>query len=97
MKRYSAIEQMYEGERGLGDLIPLSEEYKKHFGRFLDCYEKFVPKIKYNEELSKLFEEIMNASDEAHCEGVFMHYREGFRFGVLMGLDIAGYNDEKDA
>lgn len=34
MKRYSAIEQMYEGERGLGDLIPLSEEYKKHFGRF---------------------------------------------------------------
>lgn len=39
----------------------------------------------------------MNASDDAHCEGVFTHYREGFRFGVLLGLDIAGYNDEKDA
>ena len=88
MKKLSPILQMYYGKRGDSDLIVCTKEYS----RLADVLEKhdnaFREKIKDNEELLSLFDTVLDANADLHCESVDMHYVEGFRFGFLMALDV---------
>ncbi len=86
MERYSAIKDMYYGRRGDGQLIEPNEEYheqaKKQF--------EIVDKLKDDKEGQDLVEEFFWASAGVEAAAVEQHYQEGFSFGVLMGLEIAG-------
>ena len=72
----SAILQMYFGERGNCEQIPQSMKYRNLLDDFLD-----------SERL--LYNAIASALEQVNIESAQNHFSEGFRFGLLMGLDVA--------
>ena len=90
MEKYSAIKDMYYGRRGDGQLIQPSEEYHEHAAKQNDIAEKLKERLKDDEEGLELLDQMFWESAGAEAAAVDQHYREGFSFGVLMGLEIAG-------
>ena len=90
MERYSAIKDMYYGRRGDGQLIKPSEEYHEQAAKQFEIVEKLKEKLKGDKEGLELIEAFFWASAGAESAAVDQHYCEGFSFGVLMGLEIAG-------
>ena len=90
MEKYSAIKEMYYGRRGDGQLIQPSEEYHQQAGRHNEIMEKLQEKLKGDKEGLELLEQLFWASAGLESVAVDQHYCEGFSFGVLMGLEIAG-------
>ena len=90
MKKYSAILEMFYGRRGEGQLIKTTEEYQKQAEKLADIAERLKEKLKDDEEGFELLEEFFFASAGEESAAVDEHYREGFAFGVLMGMEIAG-------
>lgn len=86
--KYSAIEQMYYGDRGKGELLEASQEYKLCYNSFCTLHDKFMEKIKDDLELRDMFNDLLNALQEAHAVDAKDSYAAGFRFGALMQMDI---------
>lgn len=86
--KYSAIEKMYYGERGQGELLNMSEEYKQSHNEFSALYKKFREKIEEDPDLLELFDQVMDAYSDAHAVDLKDRYAAGFRFGALMQMDI---------
>ena len=89
MKLQSAIEQMYYGKRGQGQLIRASAEEQECWRMVEQCRQEILNKIEQTPEIEKLFDDLDEAVYNACGEEAQQHYAAGFRFGVLMGLDIA--------
>ena len=89
MRKYSAIQEMYYGQRGDGQLIPTNEEYHEHSVKQAEIIEKLEGKFKEDKEGLALLEQLFNESSGMEAAAVEQHYREGFAFGVLMGMEIA--------
>ena len=89
MKTYSAIMDMYYGRRGDGQLIKPSEEYHERSNRVYEIIERLQEKLKEDAECLKLLDDLFLASAGTEAAATDQHYREGFSFGVLMGLEIA--------
>ena len=89
MNNYSAIKEMYYGRRGDGQLIKPDEGYHMHASKLSDIAERLKEKLKEDPESLKLLEELFWVSAGAESAAVDKHYREGFSFGVLLGLEIA--------
>lgn len=86
--KYSAIEQMYDGDRGKGELLAASKEYKLCYDAFSNLYEIFRKAIENNAELVEMFDDVLDALGEAHAVEIKDRYAAGFRFGALMQMDI---------
>lgn len=90
MEKYSAIREMYYGRRGDGQLIQPSEEYYQRADKHNEIVEKLKEKLKEDKEGLELLDQLFWASAGVEAAAVDQHYCEGFSFGVLMGLEIAG-------
>ena len=90
MEKYSAIKEMYYGRRGDGQLIKPNEEYHEQAEKQFEIVEKLKEKLKDDKEGLDLVEAFFWASAGVEAAAVDQHYCEGFSFGVLMGLEIAG-------
>ena len=86
--KYSAIEEMYKGEMGKGELLTTSLDYKKRYDAFSNLYEIFRKAIENNAELLEMFDDVLTALKEAHAVDAKEKYAAGFRFGALMQMDI---------
>ena len=89
MNRYSAITEMYYGRRGDGQLIKPNEEYHERSSKLYEIVEKLQERLKEDKECLKLLDDFFLASAGTEAAATDQHYREGFSFGVLMGLEIA--------
>ena len=90
MKSYSAIREMFYGRRGDGQLIQPNEEYQKETDKIVTAMETLKEKLKDDKEGLELLELLCWSSSGAEAAAVEQHYREGFSFGFLMGMEIAG-------
>lgn len=90
MEKYSAIREMYHGRRGDGQLIQSSEEYRQRASELVEIVEKLKEKLKDDKEGLELLDQIFWASAGLEAAAVDQHYCEGFSFGVLIGLEVAG-------
>ena len=90
MNSYSAIREMFYGRRGDGQLIQPNEEYHKEIDKIVTAMETLKEKLKDDKEGLELLEILCWASSAAESAAVEQHYREGFSFGFLMGMEIAG-------
>lgn len=81
---------MYYGRRGDGQLIKPNEEYQEQIGKQCEIVEKLKEKLKDDEEGLELLDQMFWASAGTEAAAVAQHYKEGFSFGFLMGLEIAG-------
>ena len=86
--KYTAIEQMYHGDRGKGELLEASKEFKLCYDAFCMLHDKFREKIKNKPQLLNMFDEVIDALEEAHAVDARDSYAAGFRFGALIQMDI---------
>ena len=56
---------------------------------FSSADEALTKLLKAGSEEDRLYRQFKEHIDEAACEECESYYKEGFRFGVLLGLDIA--------
>lgn len=89
MEEYSAIQDMYCGRRGTSEYIKHSQRYQELLTEYIEATEELERELKKFPKLLALYEKAEELNGEMQAESVNMHYCEGFRFGVLMGLDIA--------
>ena len=89
MKRNSVIEQLYRGNRPLYEGIPLSEETKRSVENFIRLDNEFRAKLKEYPDLLAMYQRTNKAMENMSSYDANDHYMEGFRFGVLLGIDIA--------
>ena len=90
MEKYSAIQEMFYGRRGDGQLIKSNEDYHEPAPKKYELVEKLKEKLKEDKEGLELLDQMFWESAGMESAAVDEHYREGFSFGVLMGLEIAG-------
>lgn len=86
----SAIKMMYYGERGTFDSITTTSEIKRLLEEIVEKENTFLEELNKHpsaKEQYNLLQEVINKLD---CSESELYYQEGFRFGVLLGLDIAG-------
>lgn len=81
---------MYHGRRGDGQLIQSSEEYRQRASELVEIVEKLKEKLKDDKEGLELLDQLFWASAGLEAAAVDQHYSEGFSFGVLIGLEVAG-------
>ena len=88
MKEYSAIKEMFYGNRGTSEHIAPTKNYQEMLAEFVKKQDKLYEGLKKFPKLLELYNELENLSDALETENVDNYYSEGFRFGVLMGLDV---------
>ena len=90
MKKINAIMEMYLGDRGRYDKIPLPDKYWEVLEKAEKCEESLLQEISKNKKLLALFEDVKSALEDCWILEADSRFCEGFRFGVLIGLDVAG-------
>lgn len=85
----SAIEQMYYDSRGRNDFVPTGEKWSKSMDKVIKYYEELSKVLEKYPELKTLFEKFDKAIGESHAEECLNCYSEGFKFGVMLGIEIA--------
>lgn len=95
-KYISPILQMFLEERGTANaLARIPDAYVRKNSLQSELEDKFKEKHKSFPETIKLHDEIIaELCADLFAENDF-YYSEGFRFGVLLGLDIAGFIKEE--
>lgn len=86
-KQKTAILQMYYGQRGTGDNLKCTPEYIKLLDAVDNAYDCLCEKLEPNTELRELFLKYKDALEEMHACEVDDHYAEGFKFGLLIGVE----------
>ena len=89
-KHISAINQMVFENRGECDYIEKNKEYNELLDKYVKIEEEFEETFLTSEAALYLYRKVIDALDFLNCEECHCYYREVFRFGVLIGLDIAG-------
>lgn len=90
MKKETPILQMYYGERGAHEKIQQSPKYWELLKRAISEDDVFRACLQEEQNFLDLYEKVLKGLSEAQCEEVAETYREGFRFGFLMALDVMG-------
>lgn len=97
MKRKSAIMQMYYMERGNFEKVPCSDEYFRLLEEFVKKDEEMRAQLSEFPHLLDLHKNATTALDFLNCEAEDNHYLEGFKFGLLMGLEAAEGADYEES
>lgn len=92
MELQSAILQMFHGVRGQSEHVPASEKYWQLLNAVRKSDDALREKLKISPELIELYEKVIDDLSLMHCELLDNYYCEGFRFGILMGLDVSGHS-----
>ena len=88
MKNYSAIKDMYYGNRGTHSNFKMKNEEKSVLEVITEYEELLLEKLSQNPELLETYKKLDNAISELTCVENEHFYAEGFRFGFLMAMDI---------
>lgn len=91
----SAIEQMCSGLRGTYESVQPTDKQSEIMSKVCETDNKLTELLKDDKEATELFNQFKDAIDEANSEECETFYKEGFRFGVLMGIDILNENNSK--
>ena len=87
MKNKSAILQMLYGQRGDSDKIKMNTQCEEYLSVADECMDSIKEKLKSMPEVWELFLKYREYMDLIHIEEVDAHYLEGFKFGLLIGVE----------
>ncbi|MBO5888701.1 MAG: hypothetical protein J6Q58_01000 [Clostridia bacterium] len=88
MKKYSAIKDMFYGNRGMYDTIKI-ENIEGIDLEVINKNEKLLlEKLSQNAEVIEIYKKLDSAISELTLIENEHYYIEGFRFGFLMAMDI---------
>jgi len=89
MQNKSAILQMLNGRRGYREFIKPSKEYLKSLNEAAKNETELLAKLSTFPELLELYKKTCDSADASNDELVDTYYIEGFKFGFLMGMEVA--------
>ena len=88
MKKYSAIKDMYYGNRGGIDTIKIKNEEVGVLDVINESEELLLKKLSQKPETLEIYKKLDSAIGELTLIENEHYYIEGFRFGFLMAIDI---------
>ncbi len=88
MKNYSAILEMYYGNRGSYDTLKPTKEEKIKLNKICSIEKEFLTTLTSNKNAINLYKKLDDAVTELNALNIENSYVEGFRFGVLMAIDV---------
>ncbi|MBO5851914.1 MAG: hypothetical protein J6R29_06245 [Clostridia bacterium] len=88
MKKYSAIKEMYYGNRGSYDTIKIKDNETLVLNVINESEELLLKKSSQKPEILKIYKKLDNALGELNLIENEHYYIEGFRFGFLMAMDV---------
>ena len=88
MENYSAIKEMFYGNRGNYDSIKLSIEGKNALDKVVETEESFIKMLNDKPQIIEAYKNLNARINEMNATNFEDAYIEGFRFGFLMALDI---------
>jgi len=86
----SVIREMLRGKTGSFERIKNSPEYFELLDIAVKREAEFKAKLVKHNKLTELYSNASIAIDKLNCESEVSHYTEGFKFGLLLGLEVAG-------
>ena len=89
MKNQSVIRDMFFGKQGNMDAIKSSRAYKEKLAVTVALDKELQTKLADLPELADLYEKFSDAVLDENSENVLDYYTAGFRFGLLLGLEVA--------
>ena len=88
MKNYSAIKDMYYGNRGGHDTIKIKNEEISILDVINENEELLLKKLSQKPEILEIYKKLDDALGELNLIENERYYVEGFRFGFLLAMDI---------
>ena len=86
-KQKTAILQMFYGQRGDCEKVKCSSKYREYANNASQYYEKLREKLKDIPEGLDLLSNFYDWTERAHCAEIDANYAEGFKFGLLIGVE----------
>lgn len=86
-KQKTAVMQMFYGQRVDSDKIKCSPEYDECLHKAIEYSSKLCEKLKDMPEVMELFTQYNDWTDRAYALEVDAYYAEGFKFGLLIGIE----------
>ena len=86
-KQKTAILQMFYGQRGTPDSIRYPSDYFDIVDVVDKSYDLLSEKLQPQTELWELFLKYKESLESLHIAEVDIHYAEGFKFGLLIGVE----------
>ena len=83
--RKSVIKAIFNGERGTAERMSMTEEEHNLMSVVSDTYDELLNALA--PEQKKLHEKFIDARESAFCEELDNHYVEGFKLGLLIGIE----------
>ena len=88
MEKYSAIKEMYYGNRGGHENFKMGKEEKRIVNRIVENEKQLLKKLSKIPEILEIYKKLDDAMCELACIENERCYAEGFRFGFLMAKDV---------
>ena len=88
MVKYSAIKDMYYGNRGQHDSLRIKDDDVKILDSIIDCDDFLRNKLNNDKDLLEKYQQLNDALCELNCIENEHCYIEGFKFGFLMAMDV---------
>ena len=85
----STILEVFLRDRGTPPNIPMSNEYFKLIEKTSNLHDKFIEKIDAYPDIIKLFDEFKDAADTASSVEIDDFFVEGFKIGLLIGIEAS--------
>ena len=73
-----------------------TKAHKKFLDELIDADDQIRNLLKSDDPLLVLYTKSMDYLEGVYFEEIACYYTAAFRFGVLLGLDVAEYHKEKD-
>ncbi len=86
--KHNLISQIIRGECGQ-DFFRMNERCEKIMDKFCEHYELLQKLLENNKPLLQEYEKVIETYDEFCAAQAEEYYKEGFAFGVKLGLEIA--------
>ena len=95
MKLKTPILRMYYGELISPDCVSVNtKEHEAFLDELIKTDEEIQKLLKRDDTVYALYKKAMDCLGGMMSEEVAVYYAEGFRAGILLGMDIAGYFDK---
>ena len=75
--------------------IKISKNYKKIRDKLINNESEILKNIKDDKMLEKLFEINFDLNSDLVCEETALYFEEGFRIGVILGLELLNFFNEQ--
>lgn len=81
----SVIKEVFNGFRGTAELMAMTEEEHKLLSVASDTYDEFLKELTPKQK--ELHDKFIDARESASCEELDNYYVEGFKLGLLIGIE----------